>query len=165
MHRLERSSRPSPNLGPEHRYRAPNCSRRLGAPRPDGAHGSGEARSTPVRVQPSRTHSRRLALVLGVTLTLVFLSGCYHARLVPPQTPPATALESETVWPLWWGLSQPEIAADNCMGNGVSEAIVTTNFGFAVITVVTLGITSPVRVQWQCAKDQSGSGDNVGDEL
>jgi len=96
---------------------------------------------------------------------LFLLPGCYRARLAPPEMPHATQPKSETVWPMFWGLAQPEIAAGNCMGNGVSEVTVSTNFGFVMLTLVTLGITSPVNVEWRCAKDQGPSGENEGDEL
>ena len=36
--------------------------------------------------------------------------------------------------------------------NGVSEVTVKTNLGYALITVVTLGIYCPVNISWKCAK-------------
>jgi hypothetical protein len=34
----------------------------------------------------------------------------------------------------------------------MQEVRVTTNFGYAVLTVVTLGIWSPMEIEWRCAK-------------
>ena len=41
---------------------------------------------------------------------------------------------------------------DSLEVNGVAEVTMTTNLGYALITVLTLGIWSPIKVQWKCSK-------------
>lgn len=90
-------------------------------------------------------------------------SGCFHYRLTPVSAdgeplPPATEPQSETVWSFAWGLAQPTLNPANCQGNGASEVTTTTNLGYALLTVVTLGIVAPAEVEWRCAKDAPGPG-------
>lgn len=105
--------------------------------------------------------SRRVAVLVLMT-TLVIGQACYHYRAVPvePMTEDepggapaaATEYESETVWALAWGLVQQRPDIDNCEGQGLAEARVTTNLGYALLTIATLGFASPARVEWKCAK-------------
>ena len=60
-------------------------------------------------------------------------------------------------WSLFWGLlNKPQVVmTPNCDAldvNGVSEVTVKTNVGYALITIVTLGIYCPVNISWKCAK-------------
>jgi hypothetical protein len=102
------------------------------------------------------TISLRAVVVAWVVLCL---AGCYHYRLTPvgpdhEPIPPATEPESVTVWSFGWGLvSQPLIRPANCQGNGTAEVTTTTNFGFALLTVVSLGVVAPLEVEWRCATD------------
>lgn len=103
---------------------------------------------------------RVAALVL--LITLVMGQACYHYRAVPVQPitadelggapAAATEYESETVWALAWGLAQQQPNIDNCKGQGLAEVRVTTNLGYALLTIATLGFASPARLQWKCAK-------------
>jgi hypothetical protein len=96
---------------------------------------------------------------LRVALVFLWLTGCYHYRFTPvgpdhEPIPPATEPEAVTVWSFGWGLiSQPLIRPSNCQGNGAAEVTTTTNFGFALLTVITLGVVAPLEVEWRCAID------------
>jgi len=88
-------------------------------------------------------------------LVLIGSGGCYHYRVAPPKTAPATEPMHETVWSLVWGLSQEEVQPPNCPpGTGVAEATVSSNFAFALLTIVSLGFAAPASVEWRCGKDQ-----------
>lgn len=103
----------------------------------------------------------RFARLVSAT-ALLFCSACYHYRAVPAQpiseeepggAPAlATEYESETVWALAWGLVQNRPNIDNCEGQGLAEVRVTTNLGYTLLTIATLGFASPARVEWRCAK-------------
>lgn len=107
------------------------------------------------------TRSSRIALLVSA-ITLVIGQACYHYRAVPVQPitedepggapAAATEYESETVWALAWGLVQERPDIDNCEGQGLAEVRVTTNLGYALLTIATLGFASPARVEWKCAK-------------
>jgi hypothetical protein len=74
--------------------------------------------------------------------------------------PPATEPQAATLWSFVWGLVQPTLRPSTCQGNGVAEVTSSTNLGFAVLTVVTLGLVAPIEVEWRCAKDSPSQGDD-----
>ena len=81
--------------------------------------------------------------------------GCYHYRLATSRFDPSTGYERKTRHSFFWGLAQQNVVATNCDSLGVKsldEVRVTTNFGYALITVATLGIWSPMTLEWKCPK-------------
>jgi hypothetical protein len=97
---------------------------------------------------------RRTLGLLLVTVAIVAGSGCYHTRVFTTGQP-ATAYSQQTVHSLFWGLAQQNVeppTINNCISNSMQEVRITTNFGYAVLTVVTLGIWSPMEIEWRCAK-------------
>ncbi|RKH65687.1 hypothetical protein [Corallococcus llansteffanensis] len=101
--------------------------------------------------------SWRLTAVLCLTLT----SACAHYRVQAPghAGAPATEPEGEVLWSLAWGLVQEQPRVDNCQDQALAEVTQSTNLGFALISVVTLGIAMPQRVEWRCAKAQPSPGE------
>ncbi len=94
---------------------------------------------------------------LGATALLVCLAlapACYHYRAQVPDVAgaPSTEYAGEVVWSLVWGLVQQNPQIDNCHGQALAEVRVTTNFGFTLLTVATLGLVAPAKVEWRCAK-------------
>jgi len=97
---------------------------------------------------------RSTLCLLLVTAAIIAGSGCYHTRVFTTGQP-ATAYTQQTVHSLFWGLVQQNVeppTTNNCVSNSMQEVRVTTNFGYAVLTVVTLGIWSPMEIEWRCAK-------------
>ncbi|HLL54242.1 MAG TPA: hypothetical protein VK447_11880 [Myxococcaceae bacterium] len=78
-------------------------------------------------------------------------SGCYHTRVVI-DAQPATDAETRTVNSFAWGLVQENVQPPNCVSQAMQQVRVDWNFGYSLLTVVTLGFWSPISVQWQCAK-------------
>jgi len=103
--------------------------------------------------QIARQEARRLPVYFLIPF-LFFNNGCYRYRVMAPDFDPATEYESQTMHSLFWGLAQTKaLRPPNCAaGNGLDEVRVTTNFGYALITVATLGIWCPMKVEWRCAK-------------
>jgi hypothetical protein len=68
----------------------------------------------------------------------------------------ATAPERTTVWVFGWGgippTGQKNIDPCNCRGNWLAEVRVSTNIGFELISVLSLGMAQPFTVEWRCAK-------------
>lgn len=88
------------------------------------------------------------------------MSGCYHYRVIAPNPDPATDYESRVAHSLFWGLMQArDISADDCLSNALDEVRVTTNLGYSVISVATIGIWMPMNVQWKCAKEPLQEGE------
>ena len=91
-------------------------------------------------------------LILGCTT-----SSCYSYRIATHALPGTEVSKTVTAHSLFWGLVQNprEIHTPICdsLGvNGMAEVSMKTNFGYALITVVTLGIWSPVKVEFKCSK-------------
>jgi hypothetical protein len=89
---------------------------------------------------------------------LIFLlNACYTYR-IQTQAQPGTELMTTKANSYFWGLVQKPkagITTPNCdslNAKGMSVVQVKTNFGNALITVLTLGIWSPLQVSWQCSK-------------
>ena len=89
-----------------------------------------------------------LAIMLGLSLP-----GCYHSRILVKQPDPATEYESRVVTSYFWGLVQENSVAEDCPDNRLDEVRVSTNFGYLLLSVVSLGIVVPMKVEWKCAKD------------
>ncbi|RKH52803.1 hypothetical protein D7X55_21315 [Corallococcus sp. AB049A] len=100
---------------------------------------------------------RAAAVLLWVGLS----SGCAHYRVQAPGAAGASATEarSETLWSLGWGLVQERPRVDNCQDQALAEVTQSTNLGFALISVLTLGLAMPQQVEWRCAKAQPTPGD------
>jgi hypothetical protein len=92
--------------------------------------------------------------LLGM-LIVVACSGCYHARINTAHYDPSTNYQSKTVHTMFWGLVQEDVIASNCDSldvKGLDEVRVTTNYGYSLITVLTLGIWCPTQIEWKCSK-------------
>lgn len=94
------------------------------------------------------------ALVMAV---LFLLSSCYSYR-ISTNAQAGTEATTTTANAYFWGLVQTPkngITTPNCDSlnvNGMAEVQIKTNLGYALITVVTLGIWSPMKVSWKCSK-------------
>jgi Bor protein len=96
----------------------------------------------------------RIGRPMLLTAVIVAGSGCYHTRVFTSGQP-ATAYMQKTVHSLFWGLVQQNVeppTTNNCVSNGMQEVRVTTNLGYAFLTVITLGIWSPMEIEWRCTK-------------
>lgn len=98
-------------------------------------------------------HYRKLALGLSITL---MMSGCYTAR-VATLAQPGSEVSGKTVNFFFWGIVQSPKRittpiCDSLNVNGMAEVTVKNNFGYSLITVATLGIWSPTRLEWKCSK-------------
>ena len=99
---------------------------------------------------------RVIRIPLVLTVCLLSLNSCYTYR-VATLAQPGAELSSRTANSFFWGLVQSpkEIATpicDSLNANGMSIVQVKSNFGYSLITVVTLGIWSPMKIQWKCSK-------------
>ena len=85
-------------------------------------------------------------------------SNCYTYRVATQAQAGTEVTNTVTAHSYFWGLIQkpPDFIhtpiCDSLGVNGMSEVTVKTNFGYALITVATLGIWSPMKVQWKCSK-------------
>ena len=87
---------------------------------------------------------------------MILFSSCYNYR-VATQAQGGAEVSKATAHCYFWGLIQkpPTIKTPICDSlevNGLAEVTMKSNFGYSLITVVTLGIWSPMRVEWKCGK-------------
>ena len=106
--------------------------------------------------------SKLFTLLFSVSL-VVSLNSCYTAR-VATHAQAGTEVSGQTVhFFLWGAIQSPKRVitpvCDSLGVNGMAEVTVKNNFGYSLITVVTLGIWSPTRLEWKCSKPCQKIGD------
>lgn len=94
-------------------------------------------------------------LIPAVLLPLM-LGSCYTAR-VETRAQAGSEVSHQNVNFFFWGAIQSPKRivtpiCDSLGSNGMAEVTVKNNFGYSLLTVVTLGIWSPARVEWKCGK-------------
>jgi len=99
------------------------------------------------KISPSRIKLFYLIIISG----LLLLEGCYHVRVNAPGEP-ATEYNKTTVHSIAWGLVQENLIPDDCLSGALDEVRVSTNFGYSLINVITLGFWKPMDIEWRCAK-------------
>ncbi len=105
---------------------------------------------------------KKMRAVPIVVLLFVFNS-CYSYRVATQAQAGTETSGTMTAHSLFWGLVKKPVeihtpVCDSLGVNGVAEVTMKTNFGYALITVVTLGIWSPMQVEWKCSKPCKKSG-------
>lgn len=95
-------------------------------------------------------------LVLMIACTTMG-SSCYTYRVSTRAQAGTEMIHHKTVHSLFWGLlNKPEEIhtplCDSLNLKGMAVVEVKTNFGYSLITVLTLGIWSPLQVGWKCSK-------------
>ena len=93
-------------------------------------------------------------VVLFATCCVVF-SSCYTYRIAT-HAQSGTGARKMTAHSYLWGLAQQkDIPTPNCDSLGIygmSEVRVRNNIGYALITIATLGIYCPIRLEYKCGK-------------
>ena len=95
---------------------------------------------------------------IGVILLFVFIVGitqsCYHYRVLNTVNDPSTEYEHKVLWTYCWGLvNKPQnFTVTNCVDSSIDEVRISSNFGCTLLTTVTVGFLSPVKVEWKCHK-------------
>jgi Bor protein len=89
-------------------------------------------------------------------LLIVLMNSCYTAR-IESHAQAGSEVSGQTVNFFFWGAIQSPKRiltpiCDSLGANGMAEVTVRNNLGYSLITVVTLGIWSPTRVEWKCGK-------------
>ena len=101
---------------------------------------------------------RKSCIAFLMSMTLLFDS-CYSYR-VGTLAQKGTEVNSQVAHSFFWGLVKKpkEIVTplcDSIQSTGMSEVTAKTNLGYALITVVTLGIWAPMKLEWYCGKPSS----------
>lgn len=100
-------------------------------------------------------HGKNILLVICI-LIFVTTESCYHYRVINTHNDPGTEYRDTVMRSYLWGLvNKPQNfhvpnCADTCAA--LDEVVFSKKFGQSLITVITLGIVSPVEVKWKCHK-------------
>ncbi|MDB5250363.1 MAG: hypothetical protein JWQ40_4757 [Segetibacter sp.] len=97
------------------------------------------------------------SFTISILLLMISFSteSCYHYRVLTTESDPATEYQSKVVYSYLWGLvnSPKDLVVPNCNNNNaLDEVRVSTNLGYSVLTVISLGIFCPMEVKWRCHK-------------
>lgn len=88
-----------------------------------------------------------------IAVLCFLLTSCYHVRTVADSQVQRDPNPRDTiVYVYFWGLKQPAIIAAGCVSGTLQEVQTSTNLGYALLTVMTLGIVCPIEVKYVCAK-------------
>jgi hypothetical protein len=96
-------------------------------------------------------------LICCIGLCLGVANCAVHFRVSPPGLNPATAERRQKVHALFWGLLEQTVTPDDCQGNGLAQVTATTSLAQNLIAVGTLGVWTPMTIEWSCAKDSGAS--------
>lgn len=94
---------------------------------------------------------------LPFLILFTLLAGCVEHRLVVKRPNPTGTSETVSSNAFGWGAIQHREAA-KCTTNLIDEVRVHQNFGQALATVLTLGLYTPVRIEYFCANVPSPVG-------
>ncbi|MEJ7741046.1 MAG: hypothetical protein WKF97_26810 [Chitinophagaceae bacterium] len=92
---------------------------------------------------------------LFLVLIIVSTQSCYHYRVLNTKNDPSTEYQTRVMWSYAWGLvNRPkDLHVPNCgNSNAIDEVQFSKNFGHSILTLITIGIVSPVEVRWKCHK-------------
>jgi hypothetical protein len=101
------------------------------------------------------TSAGKIVIYICITAMLCSTPSCYHYRITTTSADPSTEYQKKEMWAYCWGLinkPQNHIVPNCGKANGLDEVRVTQNFGRFMLTLITLGIAAPVKVEWKCHK-------------
>ena len=98
--------------------------------------------------------TRSIRRTAAVSLLLLGGTGCYHYHVAAPNFDPAAEGRGAVNTFAWGLINKPQTAlAHNCANSSALDQVkVSSNLGYTLLTVVTLGFWSRVDVEWKCAK-------------
>lgn len=99
---------------------------------------------------------KRVLLVMLFAACCMAFSSCYSYRIAT-HAQEGAEVTKVTAHNWFWGLAQnpKQISTPDCdtLGAyGMSELRVKTNVGYALLTIVTLGIYCPIQLEYKCGK-------------
>jgi hypothetical protein len=97
-----------------------------------------------------------------LAVLLASTPGCYHYQVAaagPAGANPSTSTQSATLHAVLWGLGQDQTLEHVCaQDEALAHVRTTSNFGYTLLTVLTLGLWAPVQVEYACANPTPATG-------
>ncbi|HET9746899.1 MAG TPA: hypothetical protein VFP97_14380 [Chitinophagaceae bacterium] len=102
-------------------------------------------------------HLKRCTILLVLLILFsVGMQSCYHYRVINTKNDPATEYRDTVMRSFLWGLiNKPQnFQVKNCTDScaAIDEVVFSKNFGQSLVSFITLGIVSSVKVEWKCHK-------------
>ena len=100
--------------------------------------------------------------IVGVLLLFAAASGCatYPLQIASPDPLDDRDVRGEVVDAWFWGLYRsPHTLVAEDQGHGISDVEVKTNYGYALVTVISLGIYMPVEIRYRVKAPTGDFGD------
>jgi hypothetical protein len=95
-----------------------------------------------------------ITFICMICLVMVSITtpGCSKYTVTTTENNPAdVAYKKKVLTSLWWGkIDNPQRLADSCGNAGLDEIKISTNIGYSLLHVVTLGFLNKVKVEWKC---------------
>lgn len=99
-----------------------------------------------------RISSRLLVMALLFT-------GCMNMQIVSQYDSANPVPEKVTRWSWFWGLKQPNDVNTDPLCSSICVLTVENNFGYALITTLSLGIAVPMTVTYECCPHEPEPGE------
>ena len=101
--------------------------------------------------------------LLQISLVACFTvatTGCSRYTVTTTENNPAdVAFKQKVITSLWWGkINKPQRLVDSCGNAGLDEVKISSNIGYSLLHIFTLGIVHKVKVEWKCHKPCSEIG-------
>ncbi len=100
-----------------------------------------------------------LRLFSSHLVILVLFSGCMNMRLVAKYDSSNPVPKNVTKWTWFWGLQQPNDVVTDASCASICMLTAKTNFGYLLISTLSLGIAVPLRVEYSCCPNEPPPGD------
>lgn len=94
--------------------------------------------------------------VVICAVTCAALSGCATHRIIAADPNPSGEPVTRTSTAYFWGTAQKRTVT--CAGTGMDEVQVRQKLGNSLLSIVTLGIVTPIELRYVCRKIEPSSG-------
>ncbi|MFL5741270.1 MAG: hypothetical protein ACJ75B_13690 [Flavisolibacter sp.] len=96
------------------------------------------------------------AVYLGIALSMLSptLPSCSKYTVTTTENNPADVyFKKKVMTSYFWGkVSKPQRLVDSCGDAGIDEVKISSNIGYSLIHIITLGCIHKVKVEWKCHK-------------
>ena len=98
----------------------------------------------------------------GLVAAVLLIGGCARYELEVPQPNPTgqTWTATYVTW-LWGAIETRQVASECDITNAIDLVRVKDNFGYDLLSVVTLGIVKPMTIEYKCGAPRAQVGEQL----
>lgn len=94
--------------------------------------------------------ARTRAILYFLTVIMLFSTSCMHMRVITVNDSANPVPNRETHWTYFWGLKQHRDILTDESCKSICKVTNVTNFGYILISAITLGIAVPQSLEYEC---------------